>query len=192
MGVQEKLENAFLERFDQVHSTIDAMSDRLGSVEKDFSQSRARYIREMEDQSAFLDKDLSALKITFDKALAMRREKESMIFQKVEELQARTAEKFDHERQINEHKSKRLFEDLEESKRVRELAHKRFQESAKAELEDARRSCEAEAKARAQADDDIVSALNQYTKGLQEALRSVSQTRPFGVTALRQSPPAGA
>merc|ERR1712187_818029 len=94
---------------------------------------------------------------------------------KIDKLQAHTTEKFKHERHICEQKFNRLADDLEDNRQTRERENKRFQDSAKAEIEAVKQSCEAETRARAQADDDIVTALNHDTKGLQEALRSVSQ-----------------
>merc|ERR1719272_728237 len=59
--VQDKLEAVFLERFDQLHSAVDSLNDRMGVIEKDFSQSRERYVRDVEDKSAMVAKDVASL-----------------------------------------------------------------------------------------------------------------------------------
>merc|ERR1719310_928110 len=42
--VQDKLETVFLERFDDVQSSLDALNDRMSTVEKDFVESGEKYI----------------------------------------------------------------------------------------------------------------------------------------------------
>merc|ERR1712113_602605 len=55
---QGKLEATFLERFDHIHSLVDALDDRTGIVEKDFTLSRERYVAEMVEENGQLNQEL--------------------------------------------------------------------------------------------------------------------------------------
>jgi len=173
--VQDKLEAVFLERFDQLHSALDSLNDRMGVVEKDFSQSRERYIRDVEDKSAMVAKDVASLQQSFHNERADRKERETLIAAKLREHEQRTAEKFANEQQICDQKYATLHEELDESKRVREDGDKRFQDYIIEEVAALKNGLVVESQTRERADDDIVNALNHYTKALQDALRVVNQ-----------------
>merc|ERR1711879_222571 len=98
--VQDKLESTFLDRYDHLHSVVEAISDRMNIVEKDFSQSRESYISDMEEKSKAVDNDLISFKKAFEDELRVRAERESQLHKKITMLEAKTSEKFEHERQI--------------------------------------------------------------------------------------------
>jgi len=172
--VQDKLQAVFLDRFEQVATAIDSLGDRMSDVEKEFSQSRDRYIKESQDSAALAKQALANLQNNFVQDVDARKERERIVHMKVDDLQANTAEKTKQELQIYEQRFHRFQADMQESHRVREVAHGRFQETTMTELEAVKQGAVKEAKVRAQADDDIVNALNQYTGQMQEAMRSVS------------------
>lgn len=171
---QGSLESLFLERYDHMHSILEAMGDRVCTVEKDFSASRELYVRDMEEKSGAIDQDMSSLRSSFQQEAAERAESEKHLHQMVQALEAKTAEKLYHERNMFEHKFGRLHSDFEESKRVREEQRARYEAEVAAELSRVQGAIANARKAREQADDDIVNALNHYTRSLQEALRSAS------------------
>jgi len=172
--VQDKLESVFLERFDQLHSAVDSLNDRMDVVEKDFMQSREQYIRDIEDKSAMVVKDVSTLQTVFQNERSDRKERETLITAKIRDLEARTVEKFSQEQQMCEQKYNLLHEELLESKRVREDNDKRFQDYIIEEVAALKNGLVVESQTRENADDHIVHALNHYTKALQEALRIVN------------------
>merc|ERR1719159_1267510 len=63
--VQDKLEAIFVERLDQLQASVDSLNDRMGVVEKDFSQSREKYIRDIEDKNQMVAKDIQAIQSQF-------------------------------------------------------------------------------------------------------------------------------
>jgi len=173
--VQDKLEAVFLERFDHLHTAVDSMNDRMDVVEKDFVQSRERYIRDIEDKSAMVADDVQALQNSFHNELADRKERETLIAAKLQELEAKTAEKFAQERALCDSKYATLHEELLESKNVREENDKRFQDYIIEEVAALKNGLVVESQTREKADDDIVASLNHYTASLQQALRVVNQ-----------------
>merc|ERR1719220_3457740 len=63
--VQDKLEAGLLDRLDQLHAAVGSLNDRVDCVEKDFSQAREQYIRDIEDKSAMVAKDCASLQTSF-------------------------------------------------------------------------------------------------------------------------------
>lgn len=174
-GAQGKLEALFLERFDHIHSLVDALDDRTSIVEKDFTHSRERYVAEMEDESGQLNQELCEFQQGFEEEIADRKLRESDLLEKIRVAEGKAAEKIAHEIQQHDQKYAHLARDAEDSSRAREESQRHFQERAIAEVEAAATSLKSTTKAREQADDDIVIALNHYTQALQGALCTVSQ-----------------
>merc|ERR1719450_956566 len=85
-----------------------------------------------------------------------------------------TAEKIERDDKLAERKYAQLLRDADESVRTRDAAFLRFQDQMNQDLASLKAALSQETKARTQADDDIVAALNHYTKELQRAVGSVS------------------
>eukprot|EP00929_Paragymnodinium_shiwhaense_P072118 TRINITY_DN36608_c0_g2_i1.p1 TRINITY_DN36608_c0_g2~~TRINITY_DN36608_c0_g2_i1.p1 ORF type:complete len:286 (+),score=97.21 TRINITY_DN36608_c0_g2_i1:80-937(+) len=173
--VQDKLETVFLERYDHVQSVLDALCDRMATVETDFVESGERYIRDMEDKSTQLNRDIAAFSGSFTAEVQERKKREATMHRRLDDLEARSVETFQQQHVISLQRHTRMSEEFADSKRIREEAHKQYQEAAIAEVASIAKQVSEEAALRQKADDDIVNALNHYTKSLQEALRSVSQ-----------------
>jgi len=189
---QDKLEASFLERYDHLHSTIDALGDRMATVEKDFTQSRERYIRDMEERSDQVTKEVANLGLDYEAEVQDRFAREAVLTDKICDIEVKTDDKIGRQTQMCTDKYNLLFEDFEASKRVREEAAKRFQACATAELGSVNEGLAREALTRQKSDDDIVTALNHYTKSLQDALQMVSQQRLTAASHLAGGPmPAG-
>merc|ERR550514_936267 len=168
--VQDKLEAIFVERLDQLQASVDSLNDRMGIVERDFSMEREKYIRDIEDKNAMVAKDVNNLQNAFENEKVDRKEREFLIAKKLGDHETRTQGKFEQEQ-----KYQSLREELEESKRMREKGDEKFQTFILEEVAALKNGLVMESQAREQADDDIVQALNHYTKALQDALRIVNQ-----------------
>lgn len=174
-SMQDKLEEIFLERFDQVHSTIDSLSDRMAAIEKGFSSSRGRYVKEAEDRAVRVARDVQTLRTAMKEEFESRREREGHAAARLREVEAATAEKFMRGQQICDQKFEHLLQSLQESRICREAGDRRFQARVIEEVSSLKDSLVCETQAREQSDDDIVNALNHYTKELQKALRVINQ-----------------
>jgi len=173
--VQDKLEAVFVERLDRLQSRVDSLNDRMGVVEKDFSQSREKYIRDIEDKNQMVAKDVASLQGTFRQEKVDRKEREQATALKLRDHAARTQAKFEEEEKIREAKYQALREELEESKRLRERGDDKFQAFILEEVAALKNGLVVETQTREQADDDIVNSLNHYTHVLQDALRVVNR-----------------
>jgi len=170
--VQDKLEAGLLDRLDQLHGAVASLNERVDSVEKDFSQAREQYIRDIEDKSEMVAKDAAALQTSFQNERADRKERETLIVAKLRDLDARTAERLAAEQEAMEQKYKELREDLDVA--VQDDGDKRFQDYILEEMAALKNGLVVETQMREHADDDIVNALNHYTKAIQDALRVVN------------------
>lgn len=173
--VQDKLEAVFVERLDRLQGRVDSLNDRMGVVEKDFSQSREKYIRDIEDKNQMVAKDVASLQATFRQEKVDRKEREQTTALKLRDHSARTQAKFEEEEKIREAKYQALREELEESKRLRERGDDKFQAFILEEVAALKNGLVVETQTREQADDDIVNSLNHYTHVLQDALRVVNR-----------------
>jgi len=174
-AAQGQLEAFFLEQFDHVHSLVDALDDRIGTVETTFVQARESYLQDMDDRSTALDQELSDLRRNFEDELAERKENESNVLARICRAEIATDEKLVREHRICEQKYVQLATDAAENSHARQEYQRNYQQKVMTELEDTKRQLAMVTKAREQADDDIVVALNHYTKALQGALSTVSQ-----------------
>eukprot|EP00930_Biecheleria_cincta_P017386 TRINITY_DN13840_c0_g1_i2.p1 TRINITY_DN13840_c0_g1~~TRINITY_DN13840_c0_g1_i2.p1 ORF type:complete len:335 (-),score=68.04 TRINITY_DN13840_c0_g1_i2:36-1040(-) len=171
---QSKLEAHFLTHFDNLHSLIEAVSDRTSTVEKDFIQSRKRYIAEMEAESAETTANLNSFRKNLENELRTRRERERKLEDRMRTAFKTTAEKIERDDKLAERKYAQLLRDADESVRTRDAASQRYQEQMQRDIAVLRAALSQETQARTQADDDIVAALNHYTKELQRAVGTVS------------------
>lgn len=175
ISMKDKLQDVFMERFDQVHSTVESLNDRMAEIEKGFSRSRGRYIKDAEDRSTMTGKEVDALRCAMRYEFENRREREAEIAVRLREAEESTAKKLVSGEQMCNQKFEHLHEALQESRLCREAGDRRFQACVIEEVSSLKDNLVRESQAREQADDDIVLALNHYTKELQRALRVVNQ-----------------
>jgi len=173
--VQDRLEAIFVERLDALQHAVDSLSDRMSIVERDFSTTREQYIQDIEDKNAAVAKDVNALQNAFENEKIDRKERESAISKKLGDHETRTQMAFEQQQSNREQKYQSLREELEESKQIREKGDEKFQTFILEEVAALKNGLVTESHQREQADDDIVQALNHYTKGLQDALRIINQ-----------------
>merc|ERR1712032_341354 len=170
--VQDKLEAGLLDRLDRLHVAIGSLNDRVDSVEKDFSQAREQYVRDIEDKSSMVAKDAMNLQAGFQNERADRKEREMLIIAKLRDLDTRTAERLANEQALCEQKYQDHREELEIA--AKDDGDKRFQDYILEEVAALKNGLVVETQTRENADDDIVNALNHYTKAIQDALRVVN------------------
>jgi len=106
-----------------------------------------------------------------------RKEREVAISKKLSEHETRTQAAFEAQGGNREQKYSSLRAELDQIKLRREKGDDKFQTFILEEVAAAKNGLVDESHAREQADDDIVQALNHYTKCLQDALRIINQQR---------------
>jgi len=170
--VQDKLECGLLERLDNLMATVDALNERVGVVEVDFRTERARYVRDMEDKSAMVARDIAALRSAFSQEWSERKGRETLIIAKLRDLDERSAERLVQEQQICDEQVEELRQDVVV---VAQQEDRRFHDHVFQELAALKNGLVLESQTREQSDDDITAALRHYTESIQEAMRVVNQ-----------------
>lgn len=173
LTVQDKLEASLLERIDGLTNSVGSLNDRIDAVERDFSQAREQYIRDIEDRSAMVAKDASSLYVSFQAEKNDRKEREEMIIAKLRDMEGRTAERLQNEQKLCEQQFSALREQL--SAVVQDNGDNKFHNYILEEMAALKNGVVMETQVREHSDDEIVNALNHYTKSIQDALRIVSQ-----------------
>mmetsp|Transcript_43417 Transcript_43417/g.112095 ORF Transcript_43417/g.112095 Transcript_43417/m.112095 type:complete len:266 (-) Transcript_43417:117-914(-) len=174
-SIQDRLEAIFIERVDKLQTSVDTLGDRMGTVERDFTLTREQYIQDIEDKNAVVAKDTNGMQNAFENEKIDRRERELAISKKLGDHEAKTQAALEAQGAAREQKYQSMRGELEEIKRTREKGDDKFQTFILEEVAAVKNGLVAESHAREQADDDIVQALNHYTKCLQDALRIINQ-----------------
>merc|ERR1719181_2332028 len=155
--VQDKLAAGLLDRLGSLHVAIEGLNERVDTVESDFSQARELYIGNIEEKSAMVSKDVSALQLAFQTERADRKERETLIVAKLRDLEERIAEQFTQELCILEEQQKELREELEVA--LHEDNDKRFHDHILEEMAALKTGLVVESQTRESADDNIVLAI---------------------------------
>lgn len=174
-SIQDRLEAIFVDRLDKLQVGVDSLGDRMGMVESDFDKTRKQYIQDIEDKNAVVARDTNNMQNAFENEKIDRKERELAISRKLGDHESRTAAALESLAASREQKYQSLRGELEEIKRQRDKGDDKFQTFILEEVAAVKNGFVAESRAREQADDDIVQALNHYTKCLQDALRIINQ-----------------
>lgn len=173
--IQERLESIYVGRLEKLQVSVDTLSDRMLAVERDFTLTREQYIQDIEDKNAVVAKDVNGMQNAFENEKIDRKERETAITKKLSDHETRTQAAFEAQTSNRELKYSSLRSELDTIKRTREKGDDKFQTFILEEVAAVKNGLVAESQAREQADDDIVQALNHYTKCLQDALRIINQ-----------------
>lgn len=172
--IQEKLEATFDQRLDKVEEAVTGVNDRLSLIERDFAIERDRYVRDIEDKNALVARDVNSLQEAFEHERSVRAGKEASIIKKLTDLEVKTDEKLEANKLSFDSKLITIRSEMEDIHRVNLSGEDKFEHFVLDELASLKNSVIVETQARESADDDLVNALNHYTKALQDALRIIN------------------
>eukprot|EP00919_Chromeraceae_sp_WS-2016_P028584 GHVR01067629.1.p1 GENE.GHVR01067629.1~~GHVR01067629.1.p1 ORF type:complete len:166 (+),score=38.62 GHVR01067629.1:341-838(+) len=165
-----------MERLDSMGVSVESLLDRISIVERDFAMEKDKYMHDMEEKNSIVAKDLNNMQAVFENERIVRGEREGEFAKRLGDFEYRTDGKFEQERSQREQRYMHLREELEESKRVREKGDEKFQCFILEEIASLKNGLVMESQSREHADEDIVQALNHYTRALQDGLRIVNSS----------------
>lgn len=174
LSVQEKLETGFDERLDKVEDIINTVSDRLALIERDFAVERDRYVRDIEDKNALVARDVNALQTAFENERMVRAEKEAILVKRLGDIESKTEEKIDTSKIMLDNRVLQIRTEMEDLYRTNLQGEDKFEQFILEEVATLKNSVLIETQSRESADDDLVNALNHYTRALQDALRIIN------------------
>ena len=176
LSVQEKLEAGFDERLDKVEEAIGTIADRLGLIERDFAVERDRYVRDIEDKNALVARDVNALQTAFENERIVRAEKEAILVKRLGDMEHKTEERVEGSKAMLDSRVVQIRSEMEEIYRINTSGEGKFEQFIIEEIASLKNCLLLETQGRESADDDLVNALNHYTKALQEALRIINNS----------------
>jgi hypothetical protein len=171
---KEKLNSLLNERLGALENAAETLGRRVTAVERDFATERERYVREISDRTAAVAADVVDLQTALARERAIRDERENSVARKIAETELKMERTLQMSKSQLEQKMNLLRDSLVEYKRIRDRGDDKFQTFVLEEIAVLKNSVVIETQSREAADDDIVQALNHYTKALQDALRIVN------------------
>jgi hypothetical protein len=177
LSVKNKLEALFNEKLVAIQTAAETLAKRTGAVERDFAVERERYLHDIQERTGGVAKDLMLMQDVISRETMVRSEKESVLARRIVEAELKVEQKIARERGGLDQKMAMLRESLIEYKRIRDRGDDKFQAFVLEEIATLKNGIVIETQSREGADDDIVQALNHYTKALQDALRIVNGQR---------------
>ena len=174
LSVQQKLEAGFEERLEKVEDAVNGLADRVGIIERDFAMERDRYVRDIEDKNALVARDVNGLQAAFENERLVRAEKEALIVKRLADIEAKTDERIEGGKVMLDNRILQIRAEMEEIYRSTASGEDKFEKFVLEEIASLKNSVLMEAQSRESADDDLVNALNHYTKALQDALRIIN------------------
>eukprot|EP00922_Rhytidocystis_sp_ex-Travisia-forbesii_P023072 GHVS01033886.1.p1 GENE.GHVS01033886.1~~GHVS01033886.1.p1 ORF type:complete len:274 (+),score=60.69 GHVS01033886.1:58-822(+) len=174
--VQSKLEKLFVEKLDMLQSSVEGLNKRASIIETEFVQQKEKYIKEVQEQNVTVARDVTTLQTSFDSEKLSRSDRESQLCRRLGELESKSQAQLEAERNLREQKYSTFHQSLEEAKGARADEDEKFEGFIMKEMDGLKTGLVSETQERERADDDIVQAINHYTKALQDALRLVNAT----------------
>merc|ERR1719401_1175514 len=118
-SIQDRLEGIFIDRLDKLQMNVDSVSDRMSTVERDFTLTREQYIQDIEDKNAVVAKGTNGMQNAFENEKIDRKERELAISKKLGDHEARTQAALAAQSSDRDQKYQSLRGELEDIKRVR-------------------------------------------------------------------------
>ncbi len=172
--MKSKLLTVFNDRINMMQATAESLDSRFSSIERDFAFEREKYLAAMAEKTASVARDLVALQNQLTQERSLRVEKDSAFAQRISEFEFKGESRFQREKASVDSRLASFRESLLEYKRLRDQGDDKFQSFVLEEIAALKNAVVIESQSREQSDDDIVSALNHYTRALQDALRIVN------------------
>jgi hypothetical protein len=175
-SAKAKLDSVFDLRMTEISRSLEALSTRLAAVESDFGIEREKYIAEISEKTAVVSRDIYVMQNLINKDRLDNADVEAQFVKRIAELDLK------HETELRsscfavEKRLTSLRDSISDYRSERDKGDQKFQAFVLEEIAGFKNSLVIETQSREQSDDDIIRALNHYTKALQDALRLVNSS----------------
>ncbi|CAD2098758.1 SF-assemblin, putative [Plasmodium vinckei brucechwatti] len=172
--VQEKIENVVNDKVNEIQNAIKVLNDKINTISGNIENEKIKCIQNLEKKNNNIAKEFSNLQASFQQDKINNKEKENNICKKLEEIEKKSESKIANEKKIRDSKYQEIISYIEEIKRENKGKNENFQNFVLEEISTIKNGLVMESQAREAADDDIVQAVNHYTKALQDSLRLIN------------------
>ncbi|CAJ1408396.1 unnamed protein product [Effrenium voratum] len=174
-AIEDRLEAVFMEKLDRLGSSVATLGERMAQVEHDFADTREKQMQEAVLRNQRLAQEVANSVSAQEKETAERKVREDSLAKQLSDYEVQTRAALKAQAQLREQKYQALRAQLDSLKQQRETGDDEINSYAADKVVGIKAMLAAEARARAQADDDIMQALKHYTTCLQDALRIINQ-----------------
>eukprot|EP00980_Cylindrotheca_fusiformis_P007392 scaffold1525_cov142-Cylindrotheca_fusiformis.AAC.192 len=172
--MEQRLRAQMVEDNERLESRLEKLEGRLEDLEERWEKDSASQLEAISRKSQDFETALKQLQLEQDTERKARLRREGTLLQQVENHATEFEERWKMERNERENRIGHLENSLNQQMAKRMQDEKIFQQQVQAELEGLQRDLEEESMERKAQDEEIVEALNRYTKQLQESLSILS------------------
>ncbi|BAM42343.1 filament assembling protein [Theileria orientalis strain Shintoku] len=174
-SVQNRVENLFMQKLDQLDNVIQTLSDRIDSIQTYVNENDSKFTSTIETNCMVLEKNLSNLQKSFDEEKMARQEREEQIVKKLSEIEMKTDSSITKELDKINSSYHNMKTELSDLKKFKEESEKKLKTKILDEFSNINNGLVMESRAREESDNDIVEALHKYAK----ILNDYSNFTPF-------------
>ncbi|VWU49626.1 filament assembling protein, putative [Hepatocystis sp. ex Piliocolobus tephrosceles] len=174
LKVQEKIENVVNDKVLQIEGAIKILNDKVNNISVNFENEKVKCIQNLEKKKNNIAKDFSNLQLQFNQDKINNKEKEGNMCKRLEDIEKKMESKISIEKNIRDSKYQEIMAYIEEIKKEKKGKSASFQNFVLEELSAVKNGLMLESQTREAADDDIVQAVNHYTKALQDSLKLIN------------------
>ncbi|OII73259.1 uncharacterized protein cubi_02491 [Cryptosporidium ubiquitum] len=172
-SIQQRLEDVFSGKLDQLSIACKSLDERLSIIEKEMASDRSQIIEEFEHKHQSLVNEIMNAKSIAEREYNIAEEKEEQMKLFLKELENHVEEEISREVNNKEIVLSSINDNFNQLKDKIEKTQDKFQNFVLEEIAHIKNDIAKESQNREAADDDIVQALNQYTKALQDVLKII-------------------
>eukprot|EP00928_Gymnodinium_smaydae_P046969 TRINITY_DN31314_c0_g1_i1.p1 TRINITY_DN31314_c0_g1~~TRINITY_DN31314_c0_g1_i1.p1 ORF type:complete len:292 (+),score=84.50 TRINITY_DN31314_c0_g1_i1:86-961(+) len=173
----QRLQSALIVRIEKLAASIESLTLRCGALEKGIQQFRGELPTKLQVDTAALVKEISELRRQMETDRQSRIERDTALLRRLAEMEAAENAQFDKGNAATMNGVERLKADIDGLARTEEVTDSRtekFRAFMLQEIAGMKNTLSISSHARAQTDDEIVQAMNQYTNALQKGLHSAN------------------
>ncbi|XP_952869.1 filament assembling protein, putative [Theileria annulata] len=167
-SVQNKVENLFMQKLDQLDNVIQSLSDRIDNIQSYVNENESKFSTTIESNCILLEKTLSNLQKCFEEEKLSRQEREEQILKSLSEIELKTDSSINEELEKINSAYHNLKNELSDLKKFKQESDKKLKSKILDEFSSINNGLVMESRAREESDNDIVEALHSYAKILND------------------------
>jgi len=172
--LQHNFQHALDERTAKIQSHLSQLEDKMKDMNLRLEEEKQNIPKDIERKGRDLKEMLESFQEEYVIEKKDRIHREGRILKQMHDYESHVQEELDQVQKDRDEIVLELREMLEKSESGRKEAEKNFQQLITKELETLRKEVQKEIKERKLEDDEIVEALNRYTRNLQASLSVIS------------------
>jgi len=174
-AIQDIFEKKISERYSQLQITIDMLTKRVGTLEKQLAEEKDKNAMISQDIRVNFLNQLDELKNVVESERVARLEKEAHILKQQAEDIMRCSERIENEKNTRDQQFSNIKDELQQSSRDRTKQHEHFKQQVIEDMDILKQALKAESKQREQTEEQMVTMIDSIVSEIQQSLRTVAK-----------------